>query len=216
MKSKLTIAQRLKLVDEVISGKPASSIANENDISTTLLGRWLKRYKELGEKGLLAKPPGRPKKYKTPKKLGPPKPLASHERLRMVQEVLEGKEKVSEIAKKYEVSRITLYKWLKRYRQAPEKRLEAVENKQRHVGHYFRQTPEKYEEVILNLISQHPEFGVRRLVQEVPKIGGKPIVGHHGIQNVLTRHSLATYDERLTYAQSQVTPITGMISKIVG
>src|SRR3989344_242948 len=216
MKSKLTLAQRLKLVDEVISGKPASHIAKAHDISTPLLGKWLKRYKELGEKGLLAKSPGRPKKSKTPKKLGTPKVLLPQERLKIVQEVLNGREKVGYIARKYEVSRITLYKWLKRYKQSSEKSLSALEDKERKVSRYFRQTPEKYEEAVLNLISQRPEYGVRRLVQEVPKIGGKPIIGHHGIQNILKRHELSTYNQRLIYAQAQETPITRTIKSLLG
>jgi len=50
----------------------------------------------------------------------------------------------------------------------------------------------------------------------VPRINGKPIVGHHGIQNVLKRNKLSTYEARLAYSQAQVTLMTRAISKIVG
>ena len=130
MKSKYSVQERLLLIEKILAGIPTSKVAENVGISETLLRKWIKRYKEEGKDGLKAKTPGRPKIPRASKKLGPPKPLVSHERLRMVQEVLEGKEKVSEIAKKYGVSRVTLYKWLKRYRQAPEKKLKAVVNKQ--------------------------------------------------------------------------------------
>ncbi|HUS52013.1 MAG TPA: glycosyltransferase, partial [Candidatus Bathyarchaeia archaeon] len=157
----------------------------------------------------------RPEKVFRP--LAPPQELSPQQRLEMIERVTKFKESVSRVCRDFEVSRPVYYKWLKRYQTAPEeKRLEAFQDKVPKVERYFRQTPEKYVEAVLAVVSQYPEFGVARIVKTLPEIGSQPIVGHHGVQNVLRRHDLSTYEKRLAYAQAQVTPATRLISVLEG
>ena len=137
--------------------------------------------------------------------------LTVPEREAIVNRVLSGEE-VAALAKEVDVSRILLYRWLKRYKKAGRSGLFP---RKRHIERYWRQTPEKYEKVVLSLVVKHPEWGIRKLLKNVPVIGGKAIIGFHGIQNVLRRADLLTYEARLAYAQSQITPVVSVITAVL-
>ena len=115
-----------------------------------------------------------------------------------------------EVAKRYGISRITLYKWIKRYKESGD-----TSNKTPHVDHYYHETPDKYVDAVLAMVAVHPEYGIRSIVRNLPKVGLTPIVGHHGVQNILRRHGLLHYIDRKAYAQAQITPVTISIHKIL-
>jgi cellulose synthase/poly-beta-1,6-N-acetylglucosamine synthase-like glycosyltransferase/transposase-like protein len=215
MKPKFSQEQRIRLIEEAIAGKAIAEIIRENKISQSLFYRWLQRYRKEGERGLIVKPPGRLKKNRTPDHLRY-KELTKLERLRMVEEVLNENKKISDVSKKYNISRTTIYKWLERYQNSPEKRQWAVENKKPVVEHYFQQTPKLYEKTILSLVAKHPEYNIKNIVDGLPQIGKSSIIGYHGVQNVLRRNNLSTYERRLAYAQSQITPLTRTIEETTG
>lgn len=140
------------------------------------------------------------------------KELTPQKRLEMIERVVKYGDKVSKVCIDFHISRPAFYKWLKRYQTAPEDRkLEALQDKVAKVKQYYQQTPEKYEQAVLSIVGQYPQLGVKKIVQALPQIAGKPIVGHHGVQNILRRHSLNTYEKRLAYARVQVTPVIRLI-----
>jgi cellulose synthase/poly-beta-1,6-N-acetylglucosamine synthase-like glycosyltransferase/transposase-like protein len=144
-----------------------------------------------------------------------PTELSAHQRLEMIERVIRLGQSVSQVCHDFKVSRPVYYKWLKRYQAAPQdSKPEALQDRTPKIEHYFRQTPEKYEEAVLSVVSQYPQFGVARIVEVLPEIGGKPIVGHHGVQNILRRYDLNTYEKRLAYSQDLVTPVTRAISAL--
>src|SRR3990172_7404636 len=122
--------------------------------------------------------------------------LTVPEREAIVNRALNGEEVVA-LAKEVGVSRILLYRWLKRYKNAGRSGLLP---RKRHIGRYWRQTPEKYEKVVLSLVAKHPEWCIRKLLKNVPVIGGKAIIGFHGIQNVLRRADLLTFEAGLGFS----------------
>lgn len=131
----------------------------------------------------------------------------------MVEGVVKYGRPVAHVCRDFHISRPIFYKWLKRYKAAPaDKKIEALEDKKPKVERYYRQTPEKYEEAVLSAVAQYPELGVKKVVAVLPRIAGKPIVGYHGVQKILERHSLNTYEKRLAYARVQVTPVVRLIS----
>jgi cellulose synthase/poly-beta-1,6-N-acetylglucosamine synthase-like glycosyltransferase/transposase-like protein len=145
-----------------------------------------------------------------------PKELTPAQRLEMIERAIKYGEPVAKVCRDFEVSRPVFYKWLNRYLAVPEEEREVVlQDKKPKVERYYRQTPEKYEEAILSVVAQYPQFGVARIVEVLPQIAGKPLVGHHGVQNVLRRNNLNTYEQRLAYSQAQVTPVTRLISRFV-
>ncbi|MCJ7792528.1 MAG: glycosyltransferase [Candidatus Marinimicrobia bacterium] len=135
----------------------------------------------------------------------------------MFERVIKYGEKVNKVCQDYRISRVNFYKWLRRYQEvSSEKRLEAMQNRMPKVEHYYQQSPELYEQAVLDVAAQYPQFGVERIVKALPVIAGEPIVGYHGVQKILERNSLNTYEQRLTYAQTQITLITRLISVFEG
>lgn len=132
--------------------------------------------------------------------------IRPQDRLAMIERVKLG-EPVSRVCKIYGVSRTIFYRWLKRYEEAPEgKKLEALWEKKPVVDKYFNQAPEEYKQVVLSAVRQYPELSTHKLVWVLPQVGGRPILGNHGVQNVLHRYNLNTYEQRLAYAQAYRKP----------
>ena len=175
-----------KIVERVLRGEKVAKICREENISRVLFYRWLKSYK-IKHKIL-------------------PQKLSSANRLQMIQRVKLG-EPVAKVCKLYGVSRTVFYKWLKRYDEAAEnKKNEALLDKTPFVSRYFNQAPEQYEGAILSAVKQYPEMSSHKLVWVIPQIGGQPILGNHGIQNVLRRHNLSTFEQRYAYAKTYNRP----------
>lgn len=143
------------------------------------------------------------------------KKLSPKTRNQMVHEVLEQNQPIAQVAKKFDVSRVTLYKWIQRAKEEKENGEQQLLDRERVIDRYWRQTPQKHEEAILSLISKHPEWGIRTLVKNLPRVGNTPIVGHHGVQNVLRRHNLSTYEDRVAYIKSLRTPVLLIIESIL-
>ncbi|MBI4100821.1 glycosyltransferase, partial [Candidatus Microgenomates bacterium] len=131
--------------------------------------------------------------------------LNSAQRLQMIKRVVENKEKVSQICQEFGISRFTFYRWLNRYLQAP-KGLEAqaLGDQERVAKNYGRQVPTEWEQKILELVLENPSYSIRQILASLPQneFGG-PVIGHYGVQRVLERNNLNTYQRRLTYQQSQ-------------
>lgn len=217
MSPKFSPDQRAELIARVIRGESVSNVCNEAGISRVVFYRWIKRYKDKGIKGLTPIKAGRPNKEKKHKVVDEYTELSPNARQMMLQEVIDQKQAVTDVARKYGVSRTTVYKWINRYKKASsELKDQVLVSKKPKIDRYFRQTPEKYEEAVLSFVSTHPECGIRKIVASLPTIGEKPIVGHHGVQNILKRNNLSTYEERLEYARSKVTPVTKSIEGVLG
>src|SRR3989344_2740262 len=231
MPTKLTQSTIEALIQRVINGESVSDVCKDARISRVLFYRWLKRYdillpqlrgvSLLKEDDISGSIHPRPEqgflelryKQKGSVFIQKHRNLTPTERLKIINEVLNEKESIWEIAKKYNISRITIYKWLKRYNNASiDKKNTIFESKIPQIDEYYKQTPDKYEKMALSLVSEHPEWGIRRLFNNVPRIGNIPTVGRHGIQNVLRRNNLSTYQSRLVYAQNEITPLTRLIS----
>ncbi len=215
MPAKLNKKERLRLIERVIiKGEPVTKVCQEAKISRTLFYRWLKRYSAEGK--VTSRAPGRPIKKTPPKikkKITPFKKLSPQKKLEMVEQVVKYHQPVSKVCLDFRLSRPSLYKWLKRYHLAQkDKKLEAMEDKKPQISRYSRQTPAMYEKVVLDAVAQHPQLGVKRILEVLPRIADKPIIGYHGVQNILRRHDLNTFQKRLDYAQTQITPVTRLIS----
>ncbi|KPJ70705.1 hypothetical protein AMJ51_01185, partial [Microgenomates bacterium DG_75] len=143
------------------------------------------------------------------------KELTPQQRLEMIERVVKYGENVSKVCLDFQISRPAFYKWLRRYQIAPEdKKLEALQDKKPKIERYYRQTPKLYEGAVLDVVAKYPQLGVKKIIEVLPQIAGKPIVGYHGVQKVLERHSLNTYEQRLAYAQAQITPTIRLIASL--
>jgi len=127
--------------------------------------------------------------------------LLSEARKRVVEEVILAGRRVNEVANEYKVSRKTLWKWAKRYKIAQEARSElilALKDQNPTGSAHPRGTPAWLEKKILDWVVKSPEYSSHKLAAIIPE------VGNHGIQNVLFRNSLNTFNRRLEYARLHV------------
>lgn len=122
-------------------------------------------------------------------------------RLKIIEEVVKEGKSVTQVCKAHKISRVIFYRWKARYDQSPPKeRLKNLEDKKRVIKRHPRQVPKEYERLILDLVFNYPEFGVRRITQRLPLNGeNKSIVGYHGVQKVLERNNLNTFEKRLIF-----------------
>jgi len=122
-------------------------------------------------------------------------------RLKIIEEVIKEGKSVTQVCQAHKISRTIFYRWKARYDQSsPEERLKNLEDKKRVIKRHPRQVPKEYERLILDLALNYPQFGVQRITQSLPLNGeNKPLVGYHGVQRVLERNNLNTYEKRLIF-----------------
>ncbi|MBI2021504.1 glycosyltransferase [Candidatus Daviesbacteria bacterium] len=271
MPAKLSVQQKIKLVQRALSGENITKLCRETGISRTLLYRFIKLYKE--EKLLKSQEPKAeeiqlvldlikskpnstisqiistlPKNeknrtilsqtqvkkilkklrldslrkrrrlaYGTQIKLPlvesseslleiKQKQLRPQDRLEMIERVRLG-ESVIRVCKLYGVSRTIFYRYKARYDQAPDgQKLESLWDKKPEVSHYYNQSSEEVEQSVLAAVREYPELSSHKLVWVLPQIGGRPILSNHGVQNVLRRHQLSSYEQRLVFSQAYHKP----------
>ncbi|MBI4100792.1 glycosyltransferase [Candidatus Microgenomates bacterium] len=202
MSPKLTPQERLRLIKRVVDGgEKVAKVCREAGISRVLFYRWLARcQKDGGQQKLASLKPH--KKGELVKPVVKNQELTPQQRLQMIERVKAGSP-VTKVCQDFGVSRTIFYRWLKRYEAAVEdQRLEALWDKKPKVERYWRQTPQNYEQAVLSLIIEHPELSTHKLVEFLPQIGGRPILSNHGVQNVLRRYNLGTYEKRLAYSKA--------------
>jgi transposase-like protein len=145
------------------------------------------------------------------------KPVANQftpeDRLYLIEKVIKQGLSVKEACRQMGVSRFTYYKWYKRYIKAsPGQEADSLKNKKRAIDRYWRQATPEQEKAVINIVVKNPQLGKYNILKQLPRIAGKPILGNHGIYNVLKRNSLNTYDMRLAYAKSHQPVIKPLIS----
>ena len=104
----------------------------------------------------------------------------------MLQRFFKEKAPVTKIAREFGVSRKTFYKFKHRFEAEG---VTGLEDRSRAPHQRPKKIPSTVEEAIVELRSQHPDFGPVRLQAELKNLGIDP-PSHQGIQNVLVRHHL--------------------------
>src|SRR3989344_4936020 len=119
----------------------------------------------------------------------------------------EAGEKITDLCREFGVSRAIFYRWLARYRQAPqEAQREALENLRPARARHWRFVPEA-RGLVLGVVVQAPELSPFQISRQVTAKAGKQILGAHGVYNLLSREGLNTIARRVQYASSlQQTP----------
>ncbi len=119
--------------------------------------------------------------------------LTASQRLEMIERVVKNKEKVSSVCQEYEISRVVFYRLKKRYNEAPDdEKLRALGDKKRKIKKYWRQTTKEQIKEIKDIVLKNPKLSSHKIARLVS-------LGNHGVQNVLKRLGLNTYERRLAY-----------------
>src|SRR5574341_635315 len=106
--------------------------------------------------------------------------FSAQEKLQIIQEFKRKKLTQKQICEKYGISRISLYQWLKAYRQTGN-----LEAKFKKGDSHYRYTNHKITEPVLEAIAQNPNLSLSDITRQVRKNRLK--VGPHAIQNFLKR-----------------------------
>ena len=129
------------------------------------------------------------------------KPFSVDDKLTMIRRFESG-ERVAQICKDFRASRTAFYRWLNRYRSAAtEEKRRFLENLRPKEANHWRFVP-RTRESVLEIVADHPEFSSQKISQELISKTGKPVLGNHGVYNLLRRLDLNTYRQRLAYQQS--------------
>ena len=92
---------------------------------------------------------------------------------------------VSELCRRFGISRKTGYKWLARYAAG-----EQVAERSRRPLHSPRRTAPSVEKALLRLRGKHPQWGARKLVRRLRDLGHVDLPSPSTGQAILRRHGL--------------------------
>lgn len=116
------------------------------------------------------------------------------ERRELVLAVTAGEGGVSEVSRRYGVSRQTAYKWLARARLEGEA---GLEDRSRRPRVSPRRTPAEMEERVCELRRRHPAWGGRKLHHRLKALGVAGVPSPSAITDILGRNELLRADRRL-------------------
>ena len=105
--------------------------------------------------------------------------------------VQHGTVRVSELCRRYGVSRKTGYKWLQRYR---DEGTAGLTDRSRRPHRRPRQTAPALEAALVALRQQHPTWGARKLRRRLQTLGRAPVPACSTVTTILHRHRLIPPD----------------------
>jgi len=126
--------------------------------------------------------------------------LSAQERLMVIEQVLRENRPVAKVCENFGISRKTFYKWLKRFRDETQEKLERLKDRSWQLSQHPRKLAGDLEMEVLKVVKVNPAYSVHQVYQNLPQYQGRPVVGHHGVQNVLVRYGLNTMDRRYAWA----------------
>ena len=136
-------------------------------------------------------------------------------KIRAIEDSLKQQIPVRQVCRRANISPTIFYRWRSRYQKAGSTQakipftktafnehlaIKALENKQPSIYKYVGQVSAPLEKLIVKTILENPRLSVAGIVKALPKLNGKPVVGHHGVQNVLRRQNLNTLAKRQSFS----------------
>src|SRR3989338_4173409 len=112
---------------------------------------------------------------------------------------------ISEVCRKFGISRVIFYRLRKRY-ETVGGAFSALEDKERKVERFGRQTPCEVEEKVKQVVISRPGFSSHK-ISKVLAVEHQVQLGNHGVHNVLKRLDLNTIDKRILFAQGSAASV---------
>jgi len=100
---------------------------------------------------------------------------------------------MSELCRRFDISRKTAYKWLRRYRETGNGGLEDRSRRPHHSPH---RTVDTLEHLIVSMRDEHPAWGGRKIKRRLEDLGHDPLPSPSTLTEILRRH------QRLNPAES--------------
>lgn len=112
---------------------------------------------------------------------------------------------IDSICRHYKISKTTFFKWRQRYLEAKELgRLLALGDRYVSGSVHHKYIDESVKDKVVELVAQNPAWSVHKIAASVAQTEGKPVIGHHAIQDLLLKRDLNTMEKRRLYAQGFV------------
>ena len=135
-------------------------------------------------------------------------------RAKIVEEYLKEGKPVAQICKFWHISKPTFYEWLRRYQEVTGgieegiegQRVAALARRYKKGDEHHLAVGARIKQIVLDMVRQDPALSKHKIAAAVPAVAGRPVVSHHGIQNILTREGLSTLARRLAWATGFVRP----------
>ncbi len=138
---------------------------------------------------------------------GPARRFSPKEKLLILDEVKRSGQKVSDVCKKWGISRFTFYNWAKNWRDPSNlRRANLLKEKRPNGKNHPKAIAGKREKLILECVLRNPGWSSHKIEKFLAEyLGGAFKVSNHGIQNVLNRNSLNCEEARFEYSRSHLT-----------
>src|SRR6185369_12968247 len=127
---------------------------------------------------------------------------AMKERIELIEEYLAGEDSVSELARRYGVSRKTVHKWILRFRAEG---LGGLAERSRAPQHHPHALAEALEQQILEWKAKKPLWGAPKIHAKLLALPGCP--SESTVSNVLARHGLSRKARRRRSATPSQWPL---------
>src|SRR3989344_19593 len=141
--------------------------------------------------------------------------LSSKSRNDFIKAVVEQGRPVTVVCREVGISRPTFYKWYSLYKSGNE----SLSTRRPQGDGHWRFVP-GVSDLVLSLVKNHPEYSASKIAYEVAHMqSGKLSLGTHGVYNILKKHNLSKFQERLAFAtpKKSLTPIqvfTDLLNRI--
>jgi len=124
--------------------------------------------------------------------------VTARHKLDAVKRVLDRKEPIGEVAKDLNISRQSLYKWIKEYEESPNKSSTNLENNYSRGKSHYKSLSWKIEKQVLDISVKHPDYSLGKITLIANESEAK--VSEHGVYNVLARNNLQTKELRRDFS----------------
>lgn len=194
---KLTELKVRRILERTQKGEKVAKICRKLGISRPLFYRWIKRL----DAKRLAQATKNPQKKRFAREYTL---VPVEKRVELIDKVLKEGFSVAAVCRKTGISRTIFYRWLKKLKENPwEAKEKILKVRRARPQRWARQASPKIEKLILSTVAKYPELSVPKIVEVLPVVEGKKPIGYHGVQNILRRAGLNTYEIRLSYSQTQ-------------
>ncbi|MDP2632260.1 MAG: helix-turn-helix domain-containing protein [Candidatus Curtissbacteria bacterium] len=178
---------KLTLIKKARSGGKIARLCREAGISRKTFYKWLAIYKDAAPHLLASKL--RDKRFKCDRRSI--KALNIRDKSLLVNKVLAGHGSIAELCREAGISRKTCYKWLKRYKAEGKG---GLASKRLKGSLHYNALSKDQERLVIDEVFANPNLSVKSLHERL-----RGSVGHHGIQNLLSRENLNTLARRLLH-----------------
>ncbi len=116
------------------------------------------------------------------------------QKIAIIKEVIENKQSVYSVCKKYKISKVTFYKWLEIYQRARKNRYVALKSKVREGSSHYKSLSSNSKLAVLRQVHKNPKLSCHGIAKAVE-------LGNHAVQNLLEKEDLSRIEKRIEFSQ---------------